>query len=164
MGETRLRDREKHTEKEGALKPFKLGAFLHCLISTIPPFINSLITHFPTFQWWWHTGVISAEVEKVLILDVGPLGAISDRTAHYCPDRLSHAVNGSQWSNSNTKLLRVGKWNLLVRPIPILWEQQWKSQFPFCFAQIWALCFRSMGISSWGIWGLTGTYHTCWVT
>lgn len=100
---------ERHTEETESPKAFRRSWEFECSLiasfETTPPSINSLIAHFPL---WWHTGVISAEVEKVLILDVGPPRSIPNRTAHYWPDGVSYGVRGLQWNNGNRRLLRVG--------------------------------------------------------
>lgn len=103
----RKRGWEAHRETKSPkdfLQELRIWVFPHCLISTTS--INSLIAHFP--RWWWHTGVISTEVEKVLILNEGPPGSIPNRAAHYWSDGVRYKVSGSQWNNGNRTLPRVG--------------------------------------------------------
>lgn len=98
-----------------------------------------LFPHHSVSQWW-HTGVISTEVEKVLILYEGAPGFNPHRTCTPFTDPTITLKTLVTWDILG-RVVEV----LLVCPIPILWEQQRKSQFPSRLAQICVLCCSAGG-------------------
>lgn len=97
---------EAHTETQSPKAFCRSWEFECSLIASFQQSLHLLAHSSLAFPLWWHTGVISAEVEKVLILDVGPPRSIPNRTAHYWPDR--YEVSCSNWNNGNRTLFRVG--------------------------------------------------------